>query len=343
MTLRLRFLLPLAVLSAALPSASALEVAALPEPVTSFGAVVSDGQLYVYGGHRAGSHEWSLDTTSGTLRRLDLKKAGATWEQVGQGPKVQSPGLAAHGGKIYLIGGMQPQNKEGEKPVLKSTSHAMVFDPASKQWSNLPDLPAPRSSHEIAILDGRLYVVGGWPLDTSKTSDKPDDRHATRPFYDAMWVLDLASPVKWETLPQPPQRRAIALVASKGKLYMLGGMNPKNEVTADADVYDVAAKTWSKLPEIPADGKFKAFATAACELDGRVIASPSGGKVFALDASGKAWKEVGALKQSRFFHQLEPWSDSQVIALGGTKGGEPLADVEVVAIEPAGAVAGKSE
>lgn len=334
-------LLSVLLLTTAAPLAHAIELPPLSEAVTSFGAVVSDGHLYVYGGHKAGSHEWSLDTTSGKLRRLALGQEGAKWEELGEGPKVQSPGLAAHGGKIYLIGGMQPQNKEGDKPVLKSLDHAMSFDPATKKWTELPKLPTPRSSHEIAVLDGKLYVVGGWPLDTSKSTGKPDDRHAERPFHDAIWVLDLAKPEKWESLPQPIQRRAIGLVALRGKLYVLGGMNSKNEVTAEADVYDVASKTWSKLPEIPATGKTKAFATAACELDGRVIASPSGGKVYALDAGDKAWVEVGQLKQSRFFHQLEPWVKGQVIALGGTKGGDPLDNVEVISITVPAAVSAR--
>ena len=312
----------------------AIDLPPLPEAVTSFGAVVLDGRLYAYGGHKAGSHEWSRDTTSGSLHRLDLDKP-ARWETLAGGPAVQSPGLAASAGKIYLIGGMQPQNKEGADPLLKSLTHAKVFDTASGKWSDLPALPEPRSSHDIAVLGDKLFVVGGWPLDTSKSTAAADDRHAPRPFHKTMLVLDLAKPeAGWRNLPQPFERRAIALVAVKGKLFVLGGMNAKNETVADAACYDPAANTWTKLPDLPSSGKLKGFATAACELDGRLIASPSGGKVYALSDDGTKWDEAGQLRQSRYFHQLEGWSAQRVIALGGTKGGDPLDNVEVLQVAP---------
>jgi len=315
-------------------SLRALELPALTDPVTSFGAAVTGDYLYTYGGHKAESHSWSLNTTSGTLYRLNLKQPGK-WEAVLDGPKVQSPGVVAHDGKLYVIGGMQPQNEEGKDPVLKSLDHALMYDGASAKWTELPRLPEIRSSHDVAIMDGKLYVVGGWPLDTSKdTADTaPDDRHNHRPFHQHMLVLDLSKPdAGWQKIDQPFQRRAIALVASAGKLYVIGGMNEENKVSDEVDMYDVAENKWSKLPNLPVEGRMKAFASAACELNGEVIASPRGGKIFALRNS--TWEEVGKLNKSRFFHQLEPLNGSQVIALGGTTGDAPLDNVEVSTIAP---------
>ena len=111
-------------------------------------------------------------------------------------------------------------------------------------------------------------------------------------------------------------------------------MNAKNETVADAECHDPAANLWTKLPDVPSSGKLKRRPTAACELDGRLIASPSGGKVYALSNDGTKWEEAGALRQSRYFHQLEGWSAQRVIALGGTKGGEPLDSVEVLKVAP---------
>ena len=68
------------------------------------------------------------------------------------------------------------------------------------------------------MLDGKLYAVAGWPLDTSKDTGAPDDRHKTRPFHKSTLVLDLAKPESgWQTVPQNFERRAIALVASGGQ------------------------------------------------------------------------------------------------------------------------------
>jgi N-acetylneuraminic acid mutarotase len=310
------------------------ELPPLPEAVTSFGAVVQDEWLYVYGGHMAGSHAWSLATTSGAFHRLNLAKP-EKWEKLAGGPQMQSPGLAAHAGKIYLVGGMQPQNAtEKDKSLLKSLNHAAVFDAAAGTWSKLPDLPEPRSSHDIAVLDGKLYVVGGWPLNTGDDSPKEDDKEGDkRPFHTTMLVLDLADTAAgWKSLPQPFQRRALAIAACKGKLYCIGGMNEKNEVSASANVFSPSSNSWSVLPDLSADGKMKAFGTAVCVLDDRVIASPGGGKVFALSTDRKAWVEVAQLKTQRYFHQLEAWRNNEVIALGGTKAREPQNSMEIVRI-----------
>lgn len=338
------FLLRLCALAAATATlAPAAELPPLPDAVTSFGGVVSQGHLYAYGGHLAGAHSWSLETTSGKLRALDLQQPTA-WVELPGGPPVQSPGLTEAAGKIYLVGGMQPQNEKGKPAVLKSLDHALVYDPATKAWTDLPKLPEARSSHDIAVLDGKLYVVGGWPLDTSKDApDKEaDDRHQVRTFHNTMLVLDLANPSSgWQSLPQPFERRALALVPNGGKLYAIGGMDARNELSNAVDVYDVASKSWSKIQDLPAEGKVKSFAVAACSLDGRVIASPRGSKIFAL-GTDNTWSEVAKLSGSRFFHQLEPWNHS-VIALGGTTGDKPLNTVEIVTIPKPAKTVGKAD
>lgn len=332
----MRLLTPaLALLLVAHTPVHALEIPPLPEAVTSFGAVIAGGKLYAYGGHLAGSHSWSLETTSGKLRAFDLQTPGA-WEDLPGGPRVQSPAVATHEGKIYLLGGMQPQNAKGEDAVLKAQDHAMVFDPSTGKWADLPRMPEPRSSHEAVVWQDKLYVVGGWPLNTGadKKEQEPGDGAHRRGFHNTMLVLDLARPdAGWEALPQPFERRAIAAVANAGRIYVLGGMDEKNKVSAQVDVYDIATKTWSKAPDLPGGGRVKGFATAACSLRGEVIASPRGGKIFALREGD--WVEVAKLGQSRFFHQFEPWNDASVIALGGTTGDEPLATAEVVAIPAA--------
>ena len=310
----------------------ARDLPTLPEGITSFGAVVVDGKLYSYGGNKGGMHSWSKANTSGSLQSLDLSKPEQWVKLAGHAP-VQSPGVAAAGGKIYLVGGMQPQNEKDQDPILKSLDQVSVYDPKTNAWTELPKLPEIRSSHDIVIVDEKLYVIGGWPLDTSsdKPGDEPDDRHKTRPFHKNALVLDLAKPdAGWKTIEQPFERRAVALVASKGKIYVLGGMKQDNSLSAEVDAFDIASGKWEKVVELPVDSKMKAFATAACELNGEVIASPLGGKVFALRSD--KWVEVGALKQKRFFHQLEPLGESEVIALGGTDKGDPLNNVEVVTI-----------
>ncbi len=63
----------------------------LPVAVSSFGAAVADGWLYVYGGHSGKTHEYSTEDVAGTFYRLNLADPRA-WEALPGGPKLQ--GLA---------------------------------------------------------------------------------------------------------------------------------------------------------------------------------------------------------------------------------------------------------
>ncbi len=85
----------------------------LPVAVSSFGAVAADGWLYVYGGHVAPVHTYSTEAVSNRLDRLNLNDHSA-WEKLPGGRGLQGLNLAAHGGKIYRIGGMESRNKPGE-------------------------------------------------------------------------------------------------------------------------------------------------------------------------------------------------------------------------------------
>src|SRR5581483_855677 len=88
--------------------------APLPKAVSSFGAVLTDGWLYVYGGHSGMTHQYSTETVIGTFHRIKLSDS-TTWEKLPSGPVSQGLALVAYEGKIYRIGGMQPRNEPGEK------------------------------------------------------------------------------------------------------------------------------------------------------------------------------------------------------------------------------------
>src|SRR5215212_6392548 len=101
----------------------------LPAPLSSFGAAVVGDHVYVYGGHTGKAHTYSTETTLGDFHRLNLKQP-EKWEDLPGGPKLQGLALVAHGGKVYRVGGMQPQNAKTEKTEIKSQAACAVFDPA---------------------------------------------------------------------------------------------------------------------------------------------------------------------------------------------------------------------
>lgn len=305
----------------------------LPKAVTSFGAAVCDGSVYVYGGHMGKAHTYSTETVSGALWRMPLAKQDA-WEVLPGDAAVQSPGVVAWRDKLILAGGMQPQNAPGEDQKLMSLDHAAIFDPATKKWSPLPAMPEPRSSHALAVIGDELYALGGWPLKVGAPKPPPD-APKTKKWHDTMLVLDLTKPqAGWRTLPQPWTRRALAGVVFDGRIWCVGGMTEDNELSSAVDIYDPASQQWTSGPPVGEKDRAMAFGIAVCVAGASLYASPEGGKVYRIDPDSTAWTECGKLAKARYFHQLIPLDDTRLMAIGGTSGGQPMDDVEIVKVEP---------
>jgi hypothetical protein len=299
----------------------------LPEPVSSFGAAVADGWLYIYGGHIGGEHEHSAENLSQHFRRIKLE-GGTEWEDLEMQTPLQGLALVAHGGKVYRVGGLNARNatKEDEED-LHSTADFAEFDPASGKWKSLPPLPAPRSSHNAVVIDGKLYVVGGWHLaGGSPGTWQPDGL-----------VYDFAKPeAGWQKLPEPPfKRRAIAVGSWKDKLVVIGGMDDKGKVSRKVDIFDLSSGKWSQGPKLPGSGMM-AFGGAACGVDGEIYATGLQGVVYRLNDAGSAWEEATRMATGRFFHQLVPTSDGRLLAVGGASRTDHLADIEEIELKSTG-------
>lgn len=291
----------------------------LPEAVASFGAVASDGYVYVYGGHIARTHVYDTEAVSGQFHRRKL--AGpATWERLPEGPALQGMNLAAHDGKIYRVGGMQPRNPRGEKADNYSVADAAYFDPADGQWHWLPPMPHGRSSHDLAVVGDTLYVIGGWTM-----HGKIDGNQ----WLQSMLALDLkASRPVWKQVEQPFARRALIVAVHDEKIYVMGGMDDLDEITRRVDIFDPATQTWSRGPDLLGEARHAGFASAACVVDGRLYLSVAGGEMMRLTSSGDAWEKV-ARNTPRIVHRLVPHA-GRVLVMGGADSGGNMDLIESV-------------
>jgi len=296
----------------------------VPDAVASFGAAVAGDHLYVYGGHVGRQHQHSIENLAHAFRRLDLAGDGG-WQELGPVPGLQGLELVSHGGHLYRVGGLSARNHEEEPEDLHSVADFQRYDPASGVWEELPPLPEPRSSHGAAVLDGQLYVVGGWRL---AGSGEDGEWHRTAHVID----LEAADP-EWRALPEPPFTcRALAVAAVDGKVYALGGITPQGTSSA-LHVYDVAAESWSRGPDLPAEGRLGAFGAAAFGVAGELWATAMDGVLYRLAADGSGWLDAGGrLDTPRFFHEMVPHRESTLLFVAGASREGHLDDLETVAL-----------
>jgi large repetitive protein len=122
------------------------------------GVVVHDGLIYlvagIQNGHTDGHVAWldSFDPRTGEWRRLaDAPRARDHFH------------AAVIDGKIYAAGGRRSSAGTGQ-PFELTIAEVDVYDLESGQWSTLPsaaNLPTPRAGSAVAVLNGRLLVLGG--------------------------------------------------------------------------------------------------------------------------------------------------------------------------------------
>lgn len=298
---------------------------AMPVAVSSFGAAASDGYLYVFGGHQTRTHDYHTQTTSPQFHRLNLVKP-TTWERLPDGPGVQGMNLVADGaGHIYRIGGMNPRNAQGDKAANYSTASAAKFNVAKGKWEALPDLPQPRSSHDMVVIGQTLYVLGGWNMNAVDGNT----------WHEQGLTLDLSkADATWQPFEQPFVRRALVTAVHAGKLYVIGGMDADNDITLGVDIYDPRTGQWSQGPELPGS-KFNGFSAAACQHENRLYVSVFDGSLLRLDEKSQTWKTIAATTP-RIVHRMVSAGGDLLILGGADKSGAVYDLIETVTLSPHG-------
>ena len=280
----------------------------LPLPVTSFGACKSGDFLYVYGGHTGEAHVYSEITHSLHFGRVNLKEANK-WESLPFNRPMQGFGMTGYKGKIYLAGGSRATNEDGKKSNLSSLAVVSTFNPKTKKWKDLTPLPQPRSSHEMVAHKGKLYVIGGWNMQDGQGVE----------WHHHGLVADLSeNPIKWRKLPKTNWKvRANSAAVVGNSLFVIGGLDDNGTSNAVRRL-DLDTNKWSDETPFPGVNRLKAFGSAACNLNGRLLACGFSYQPRIFDDSNSSWSDTKAkVVGKRFFHRMVPIGKGQVAFIGG--------------------------
>jgi N-acetylneuraminic acid mutarotase len=145
--------------------------------------------------------------------------------------------------------------------------------------------PVPRWTHSAAVVDGRIYVVGGAGAD-----NKP---LASMEAYDP----DTGA---WEVRASMPTARALLGVGALGKtLYAIGGSTMGLDGLSVVEAYDTATDTWTRKADLPTGRN----ALCAVAVGGRLYAI--GGMAFERPKDG--WESVDPTSGGREFATVEAY------------------------------------
>jgi N-acetylneuraminic acid mutarotase len=194
--------------------------AAMPTPRSELAAAGLDGRIYVAGGLRGAAPTDAFEV-------YDV--AAGAWHMAAALPSpLHHLALAGAGDGVFLTGGYS------DLAFRQVSNAAWRYDPSSDAWSAVAPMPGPRAAHTMALVLGKLYVVGGLPGGT------------------ALWAYDPASDT-WDTglAPMPTAREHLAAAVVGDKLYVIGGRWGGVGNVNSLEVYHPATDTWQQLPGMP--------------------------------------------------------------------------------------------
>jgi N-acetylneuraminic acid mutarotase len=224
-----------------------------PNPVpVHHGAVAAVGKkFYVFGGFRlpdTGKIGWYPEDKAWVY-----DSETEIWSELPPMPTPRGAQAAvAVGNKIYVVGGAKipsgmdfPDglNPGGPIEILGTTE---MFDTEKNSWTTLKPMTLPRNHHDVADLDGKLYVIGG----------------AVRSCFPGGWsssvsmneVYDIATDT-WSTrAPMPTARSGVGAAVVDDKIYVIGGEGWVDElggVFRTNEAYDPKSNSWIENAPMP--------------------------------------------------------------------------------------------
>ncbi|MBN2700986.1 MAG: hypothetical protein JXR29_06000 [Methylothermaceae bacterium] len=210
------------------------EVAPAPTPRTEVTAAVLDEKIYVIGGFSP--------LRLGNLLKLSVTDAVEVydpaedrWEKTAPLPEpLHHAAAVSTAGRLFVFGGFAPSMTSVWNPV----NTVFEYSPDEKRWIRRRSMPTPRGALAVALLDGKIFAIGGY------------DGEASLPVVE---IYDPASDT-WQSGPSLSQPRDhLAAASLDGQVYAIGGrVNLDYKLNLGvAEVYDPAIRRWREMASLP--------------------------------------------------------------------------------------------
>jgi len=157
--------------------------------------------------------------------------------------------VVADGSRLYLLGGYGPgAGGDAEEPRV-----VYAYDPDEDTWSELAPLPEGLNHTAAAVLEGNLYVIGGYRGSSSRGID-------------AVHVLALSGG-EWQVGPPlPTPRGALAAAVLNGRIHAIGGVDAEGRRSGAHEIFDPIEGRWSQAADLPTPRDHLAAAVVGGEI-----------------------------------------------------------------------------
>ncbi|MFC1712382.1 sigma-70 family RNA polymerase sigma factor [Candidatus Poribacteria bacterium] len=238
---------------------------------------------------------FSSDTNVSEVREIPVDILGAPGTSVISGRQGDTDG-----------GGIDPRNPQ----------NSFLLAPAKGggTWTQKADMPTGRSTAGSAVVDGKIYVIGGAPVPFGYTA--------------AVEEYDPATNTWTPRADMPTATQGLAAAAVDGIIYAIGGTAEARELST-VEAYDPATDTWTTKADMPTTRSLPAIAV----VDGRiyVIGGMFGetiqqnrtlSAVEAYEPATDTWTTKADMPTARYYHAACVVDGRIYVSGGATKWGE---------------------
>lgn len=218
-----------------------VNLAPFPEPSEELLGTSLNGKVYAFAGLAPGWKPKALV--------YEYDPAANTWtKKKPMALPSHHVAIVASENRIYAFGGYKYPDSGAAS--WEPIDNAWEYDPVGDEWKALKPMPNKRGAASAAIVDGKIYVIGGAGVTpgSSETNIHPARRHQVFGNVDEYdpktdtWRARAA-------LPTPRNHHATAAV--NGKIYVIGGRIGAAFITSGSntdvvEAYDPATDTWSR-------------------------------------------------------------------------------------------------
>jgi len=210
-------------------------------------------------------------------------------------------GVEVLGGKIYFVGG---KDGAGAKNIAER------YDPATNTWATLANMSATREGVACAVLNGKLYAIGGVGL-TSVEVFNPSNGN---------WSAGVAL---------PSQVKHGTAITVDGKIFLIGGWNASDQNINQILCFDPSTSQWitkANMPTARHGAKLVWFENRIWAIGG--YDGTDTNKVGSYDPATDTWQAEASLTTGR--HWPVAWvANGRIYVGGGKTGSSRLNSIEV--------------
>jgi N-acetylneuraminic acid mutarotase len=198
------------------------------------------------------------------------------------------PGTVVNGATLATVNGILYALGSGD---ATHPNTMYKYDPLANAWTALADMQVCRQGPGVAVVDGKIYVVGGIDVSVGEVASNTvqiydpgtnswsdgvampaarmwpgvtawDDKiyviGGQPALYDASSTIFVFTPATglWQNLRRMPTPRWDLMNSTKaygGKIFVAGGCiaTPTCSMVGTVEAYDIASNTWETLPDLP--------------------------------------------------------------------------------------------